>query len=162
MAIWGAGGGENHGRGLGRVLGRPRTWLLSAVRTPPSRFFGFPGKGRGEGGFENVAGISEQGGQRVWWGKGWGCGEALQGKREGRDGQAGGREWVGHSPCGLGCRLPPRRGVHCRVPPLPPRPLPFRRDCSNPESEDGGAAGESPPSPQLEDQVVCVWGGGAR
>lgn len=67
---------------------------------------------------------------------------------EGRDGQTGEREGTGYSPCVLGLRLPPRRSFHGRVPPLTPHqdkpsPLPFRRDCYNPEKEGGGAMGES-------------------
>lgn len=102
---------------------------------------------------------------RGFGGERMGMEEALQGKGEGGDGQTGGREWVGYSPCGLGLRLPPRLGVHGRITPLPPSldkpsPLPFRRGCSNPEIEGGGAEGESPLSPCWRSRR---WGvGGTR
>lgn len=48
--------------------------------------------------------------------------------------------------------------LHSHLVPTSQSPLPFRRDCSYPESEGGEAARESPLSPQLEEQAVGVGG----
>lgn len=94
-----------------------------------------------------------------------GLGEALQGKGEGGDGrQAEGRRQVTHHVgWGSGC-LPGTASMagdlHSHLARASQAPSPSGETAPTQRAKGGGAAGESPLSPQLEEQAV--EGGGAR